>query len=228
MATPTSEDYLKQIYLQQHERGDDALVLMGQLASAVGVTPGTATTMVKALARGGLAKYQPRVGVRLNKRGVTAARQVLRRHRLVELFLVQELGMDWAEVHDEAEVLEHAVSDKVLDRIDALMGFPDADPHGDPIPPAAISTDKRKSTYSAHNASDLTRCPIGQPLQIVRVIDQAPAFLRYVEAQGLMPGTTVTVATRHAEADAVTVRRDRRHTLTLGTGTVRKVLVAAT
>src|SRR5213078_450583 len=118
----TVENYLKQIYLEQQalEGGSD-LVAMGRLASAMAVTPGTATTMIKALSEANLVNYEPRGGVRLTKAGEQLALHVLRRHRLVELFLVKVLGLDWSEVHDEAEELEHAVSDKVLDRIDALL-----------------------------------------------------------------------------------------------------------
>ena len=109
---------------------------MGKLATAMGVVPGTATTMMEALADSGLVAYEPRGGVRLTRGGARVlALHVLRRHRLVELFLVQVLGMDWSEVHPEAEELEHAISDKVLERIDTLLGHPSVDPHGDPIPP---------------------------------------------------------------------------------------------
>src|SRR5213592_1768641 len=107
---------------------------MGSLVSALGVTPGTATTMVKALADAGLAEYEPYSGVRLTAAGEKLAGLVLRRHRLVELFLVQVMGMSWAEVHDEAEQLEHVVSERLIERIDDMLGHPTHDPHGDPIP----------------------------------------------------------------------------------------------
>ena len=109
---------------------------MGQLSTALGVVPGTATSMVKALADAGLVIYEPYSGVRLTPAGEKLAAAVLRRHRLVELFLVQVMGMSWAEVHDEAEQLEHAVSDRLIDRIDEMLGRPAVDPHGDPIPDA--------------------------------------------------------------------------------------------
>src|SRR4051812_33993924 len=133
----TVENYLKTIYLAQTAaRGRDALVPMGQLASTLGVVPGTATTMVKTLAESGLVRYEPYMGVRLTRAGEKLASLVLRRHRLVELFLVKVLGMSWAEVHDEAELLEHAVSERLIDRIDEMLGRPEVDPHGDPIPSA--------------------------------------------------------------------------------------------
>src|SRR3954464_8898746 len=138
MAAPsqTVENYLKNIYQAQLSLPHDDLVSMGQLAAALGVVPGTATTMVKALAESGLAHYEPYTGVRLTKAGDKLAALVLRRHRLVELFLVQVMGMRWDEVHDEAEQLEHVVSDRLIDRIDAMLGQPTHDPHGDPIPDA--------------------------------------------------------------------------------------------
>src|SRR4029077_6378558 len=129
------ENYLKAIYQGQLTLAESGkLVPMGQVANAVGVTPGTATTMVKALAESGLAEYEPYSGVRLSPAGEKLAALVLRRHRLVELFLVQVIGMNWDEVHDEAEQLEHAVSDRLIERIDAMLGHPAVDPHGDPIP----------------------------------------------------------------------------------------------
>src|SRR3954465_993061 len=123
MPTSTVENYLKQLYLEQ-QAAPDELVSMGRLAAAMGVVPGTATSMIKALADSGLVFYEPRLGTRLTKGGEQLALRVLRRHRLVELFLVKVLGLDWSEVHDEAEELEHAISEKVLERMDALLGHP--------------------------------------------------------------------------------------------------------
>jgi DtxR family Mn-dependent transcriptional regulator len=112
------------------------MVPTGRLAVAMGVVPGTATSMVKALADSGLVQYEPRGGVRLTSSGSQLALHVLRRHRLVELFLVKVLGLDWSVVHDEADALKHAISDRVLERMDVLLGHPTADPYGDPIPTA--------------------------------------------------------------------------------------------
>src|SRR5450631_2337635 len=132
MPTSTVENYLKAILVRS--TGDEAVVATGALAEALGVTPGTITTMVKSMASRGLLEHQPREGVRLTPEGRTLAMAVVRKHRLVETFLVQVLHMDWKEVHEEAEALEHAISDRVLLRIDAILGHPVADPHGDPIP----------------------------------------------------------------------------------------------
>src|SRR6185369_17789704 len=133
LPSQTVENYLKTIYLAQAP-DPDALVPMGQLASALSVVPGTATTMVKALAESGLVRYEPYMGVRLTPAGEKLAGLVLRRHRLIELFLVQVMGMSWDEVHDEAEQLEHVVSERLIERIDEMLGRPTRDPHGDPIP----------------------------------------------------------------------------------------------
>src|SRR5436305_12362593 len=133
MPSITVENYRKQLSLEQQNLTEE-LVPMGKLASAMGVVPGTATSMVKALADSGLVSYEPRFGAKLTKGGEQLALHVLRRHRLVELFLVRVLGLDWSEVQDKAEEFEHAISEKVLERIDVLLGRPGVDPHGDPIP----------------------------------------------------------------------------------------------
>src|SRR3954462_11973684 len=161
MPSSTVENYLKQIYLEQQAAHTDeaGLVAMGRLASAMGVVPGTATSMIKALADSGLVQYEPRGGVRLTHHGEQLALHVLRRHRLVELFLVKVLGLDWSEVHAEAEELEHTISDKVLERIDALLEHPSVDPHGDPIPTA-----KGKLAEPRHIS--LLNCEKGQRLRV--------------------------------------------------------------
>src|SRR5882672_3830523 len=131
LPSQTVENYLKTIYLAQASRSSEELVPMGQLAAALRVVPGTATTMMKTLAESGLVRYEPYMGVRLTDAGEKLASLVLRRHRLIELFLVKVLGMSWAEVHDEAELLEHSVSERLIERIDDMLGRPEVDPHGD-------------------------------------------------------------------------------------------------
>ena len=137
LPSSTVENYLKAIYVgETHLVGGQKLVPMGQLAAALGIAPGTATTMVKALAESGLVAYEPYNGVRLTSAGEKLAARVLRRHRLIELFLVQVMGMNWDEVHEDAEQMEHVVSDRLIERIDEMLGRPEFDPHGDPIPSA--------------------------------------------------------------------------------------------
>jgi DtxR family Mn-dependent transcriptional regulator len=193
---------------------------MGKLASAMGVVPGTATSMVKTLADSGLVEYEPRGGVRLTRSGEQLALHVLRRHRLVELFLVKILGLDWSVVHQEADTLEHAISDQVLARIDDLLGHPTADPHGDPIPTA-------KGHLHEPRRLSLADCPLEIPQQVARIVDQEPEFLQYVEKNGLVPGSTVTVVKRESAAQAVQIRIARREDVSLGMAAAEKILVEA-
>ena len=218
LPSSTVENYLKAIYLGQSALTDgERLVSMGYVATALGVTPGTATTMVKALSDSGLAEYEPYSGVRLTSAGERLAGLVIRRHRLVEAFLVQVMGMSWAEVHEEAEQLEHAVSDRLIDRIDAMLGRPAHDPHGDPIPdPEGVLT--------LRHLDNLLTCPVGTPLKVTRIADQDPAFLHFIEENDLKPGQPVQVDTRDTAADSVLLRSgDRR--LTIGTRAASKLLV---
>lgn len=218
MPSSTVEDYLKQLYLEeQHAPGE--LVSMGKLASAMGVVPGTATTMVKALADSGLVVYEPRGGTKLTRGGEQLALHVLRRHRLVELFLVRVLGLDWSQVHAEAEELEHAISDRVLERIDAVLEWPSVDPHGDPIPPA------KGKLQAQPPRQTLADCAPGKSYRVARVVDQEPAFLQFVERCGLMPGVAIAIEGRDELADAVRVRPKGKDAVTLGTAAATKILV---
>lgn len=218
MASSTVENYLKQLYLEE-QQADGQLVPMGKLADAMGVVPGTATTMVKALADSGLVAYEPRGGVKLTRAGEKLALHVLRRHRLVELFLVKVLGLDWSEVHDEAEELEHSVSDKVLDRIDALLEHPSVDPHGDPIPPA------RGRPHATPATLTLAQAQPGKTYRVMRVIDQGPSFLQFVDRCRLLPGVTLYVENSEQMAEAILVHPTSGRPLTLGTAAAAKILV---
>jgi DtxR family Mn-dependent transcriptional regulator len=216
----TVENYLKAIFLAQVALlPSEQLVPMGQLASALGVVPGTATTMVKALAESGLVHYEPYAGVRLTEAGEKLAARVLRRHRLIELFLVQVMGMSWTEVHDEAEHLEHAVSDRLIERIDEMLGRPSADPHGDPIPGP-------EGTLSRPEYDSLLTCPLGEAVTVRRVSDQDSEFLRFVERHALKPGQVVRVEDRDPAADSVRLRGQDRE-FTIGARAASKVLVQA-
>ena len=216
----TVENYLKGIYQAQLSLEDGALVPMGQLASTLGVVPGTATTMVKALSESGLAHYEPYAGVRLTSAGEKLAAMVLRRHRLVELFLVRVLGMSWTDVHDEAEALEHAVSDRVIGLIDEMLGRPEVDPHGDPIP-------DRHGALPARDYDSLLTCALGTPVTIARISDQDRSFLRFVEKHELRPGDVVQVEERSEDADSVRLRGRNNRRLTIGARAASKVLVHA-
>jgi len=221
LPSSTVENYLKAIHVAQGRLdGDRALVPMGQLSTALGVVPGTATSMVKALSDAGLVTYEPYSGVRLTASGEKLAAAVLRRHRLIELFLVQVMGMSWAEVHDEAEQLEHAVSDRLIDRIDDMLGRPAVDPHGDPIPDT-------EGFIPPAEAYTLLTCPIDHPLVVSRVVDQDAGFLRFIEQSDLKPGQQVTVEGRDAAADRVIVRTASDREVALGTRAASKVMVEA-
>lgn len=218
--TITAQNYLKELYQLQQRSEDRSPIPLGQLAEAVGVTPGTATTMVKRFADDGLMRYTPRRGARLSTKGQRVALGVLRRHRIVETFLVQHLGLDWSEVHAEAEVLEHAISEKVLDRLDALLGHPTTDPHGSPIPPA---------NGKMHRVAmrPLSRCKAGQRVTVGRLLDTNPNFLKLAESMGLVPDAAVRVIAVNEDADALTLQAGRRKPVTLGLTAADKVLINA-
>jgi DtxR family transcriptional regulator, Mn-dependent transcriptional regulator len=219
MATSTVENYVKRLYLEQ-QRSSDRLVPLGRLAAAMGVVPGTVTSMVKALDEERLVHYEPRTGVRLTRSGEKLALHVLRRHRLVELFLVKVLGLEGSEVHEEAEVLEHVISDKVLERIDQLLGFPTADPHGDPIPDAA-------GALVQPLVRTLADSPAGSEVKVARVESEDAQFLRFADEHGLVPGNTVRVERHDPAADAVTLRAAGHAAVVLGTTAARRILAAA-
>ena len=215
--SPTVENYLKAILQAQIPLTRAELVPMGDLASSLGVTPGTTTTMVKSLAEAGLVRYEPYAGVRLSPSGETLAVRVLRRHRLVELFLVRIMGLSWTEVHEEAERLEHAVSDAIIERMDEMLGRPEVDPHGDPIP-------GREGQLEVSDYENLLSCPLHKPVIVKRVIDQSPAFLRFIEASELKPGERLQVEVRDAASDTIIVDKAGR-LVTFGMDAAAKLLV---
>jgi len=219
LPSSTVENYLKAIYhAQSRLEGARELVPMGQLSSALGVVPGTATTMVKTLADSGLVVYEPYSGVRLTAAGTRLAALVLRRHRLIELFLVQVMGMSWAEVHDEAEQLEHAVSDRLIERIDEMLGRPSVDPHGDPIPDT-------EGVVPQMELQTLLTCPEEAPMIVSRVTDQDAGFLRFIEQSALKPGQTLLVDSRDSAADRVVIRVGDGREVVLGMRAASKLLV---
>ena len=217
MPSSTVEDYLKCIYLEE-ERSGGTLVSTGQIALLLRVAPGTATAMVKTLSDSGLLVHEPYAGVRLTDAGRQLATHVLRRHRLVELFLVKIMGMSWSEVHGDAEILEHAVSDRLIERMDEMLGRPSADPHGDPIPTAG-------GEVPVSDDPSLLTCAMRQPIRIVRVTDQRADFLQLLESHGLQPGYRATVETRDELSDTVEVAAERGPRLRLGFRAASRVLV---
>jgi DtxR family Mn-dependent transcriptional regulator len=213
----TVENYLKRILLLGEGRD---LVSMGALAEAMEVTPGTVTSMAKALAAEGWVEHRPRGGVRLTERGRRMALNVVRRHRLVETFLVKTLGMDWADVHAEAEELEHAISERLLGRIDAALGHPKTDPHGDPIPSA-------QGAVSERAARTLVSFPVQVNARVLRVRDQSAMFLALVEKLGLKPGARVRVLERDLVSGVVQLGLRDGSRQPLGLGEAGKIEVYA-
>lgn len=219
LPSSTVENYLKAIYLGSSSvTSPTRLLPMGQLASALGVAPGTATTMVKTLAESGLVEYEPYAGVALTGAGEKLAALVVRRHRVIEMFLVKVMGYGWDEVHDEAEQLEHVVSDRLITRMDEMLGRPEVDPHGDPIPNA-------DGTVKPQVAQSLLTCPLRTRVTITRVIDQDKSFLRFIESHHLKPGESIEVEDRDAASDSVRVRGKDDQRITIGTKAASKLLV---
>lgn len=198
MASLTVENYVKAIY-QLALGADTSAVATGQIAAALGVLPGTVTSMLKTLDESNLATYTPYEGVRLTSAGRALALRVLRRHRLIEQFLSQTLELTWDEVHEEAENMEHAVSDWLVDRIDAYLGHPPTDPHGDPIPTA-------DGTVPPVTGKSLADCAAGQPFHLARVTDQSPDFLRSLSHAGLEIGAQGVLETNEPSSPQVTIR----------------------
>ncbi len=217
MPTSTVENYIKQIYLEE-QRHEGKPVAMGKLAAALKVFPGTATTMIKSLAEANLVDYESRVGVRLTRSGQKLALHVLRRHRVIELFLVKVLDMNWSEVHEEAENLEHVISDEVLARMEKHLGYPTVDPHGDPIPTPKGEVEERELV-------NLTECAAESDVRIGRVLDQEATFLLFLERNGLEPGNTVKVLHKDAVGQTLSLGLGRGKTATLSLTVAEKIEV---
>jgi DtxR family Mn-dependent transcriptional regulator len=182
--TPAAEDYLKTIY--GHTEWQPEPITPKVLADRLGIAPSSVTEMVKKLAAGGFIAHVPYGPLTLTPAGRQRATAVVRRHRLIETWLVQELGYTWDEVHDEAEVLEHAISDRLLEAIDAHLGHPTSDPHGDLIPAADGTTVQVASVLLA----DATP---GHTGTVLRVSDRDPDILRSLADAGIGPGSSLTV-----------------------------------
>lgn len=182
------EDYLKTIYSHTEWQPDD--ITPSQLAARLELAPSTVTEMVKKLAASKLVTHKRYGSISLTSTGRTQAIAVVRRHRLIETWLVTEMGYTWDAVHDEAEVLEHAISDRLLDAIDERLGRPDRDPHGDPIPDAAGRSAREKFTLLSDAAT-------GHEGTVLRISDRDPELLRLLERSGVDVGTRLRVDTQH-------------------------------
>ncbi|MDI2097374.1 metal-dependent transcriptional regulator [Ruicaihuangia caeni] len=195
--TTAIEDYVKVIYAHTEWQPDP--ITPSQLAARLGLAASSVTEMVKKLAALGLVTHQRYGAITLTEAGRQRALAMVRRHRLVETWLVRELGYGWHEVHDEAEVLEHAISDRLLDAIDEKLGRPSVDPHGDPIPAA-------DGTLAPPRAMPLADAGSGTRGVVCRVSDRDPALLRHLEARGIVVGAELEVEGRVPFGGAFTVR----------------------
>jgi DtxR family Mn-dependent transcriptional regulator len=191
------ENYAKAIYALA--RRGDGTVTTNALAERVGVSAGSVSSMVKRLAERGLAEHEPYRGVQLTAEGRRVALSVLRHHRLLELYLAEHLGVPWDRVHEEAEALEHVISEDLAARIAAKLGHPTHDPHGDPIPDAALVIDE------GHTRS-LAEMDIGERGRFVRVSDTEPEMLRYLDGRGIALGDELEVVAREPFDGPLTVR----------------------
>src|SRR5579872_4415711 len=191
------QDYAKAVYALESRAG--GAVSTNDLAARLGVTPGSVSAMVRKLSELGLVEHMPYRGVRLTEQGKAVALEVLRHHRLIELFLAEELGMSWDRVHAEAEVLEHVLSEDLEAVISARLGNPTIDPHGDPIPSESFEIDERETR-------SLDQLPVGASGSFVRVSDSNPEMLRYLSAQGVELGDHVEITARQPFGGPVFIR----------------------
>ncbi len=199
MLSEAQEDYLKQILLL----GEGEPVATTTLAQRLGVRPASVTGMLQKLAALGLVEYRPYQGARLTGPGYRIAVELLRHHRLIETFLAQALGYDWHEVHDEAERLEHVISERLEARMAEWLGHPERDPHGDPIPTPEL-------TFPAiEPGRPLPLLPVGAVARIVRVRAQDPDTLNLLARLSLRPGTRVHVLEHNAAGVRLAVGDER-------------------
>ena len=185
--TEAIEDYAKTIYALA--RRTEGPVGTSALAERLGVSPGTVTAMLKRMAELGLVEHRPYHGVELTEAGERVALEVIRHHRLIEAYLAEALGMPWDRVHDEAEVLEHYISEELEERMAMALGNPEVDPHGDPIP-------DRELEVSDTDGISLTDLEPGERATFTRVSDSDPEMLRYLDERGIRPGAMLSLRER--------------------------------
>ncbi|MFC0315207.1 metal-dependent transcriptional regulator [Gordonia phosphorivorans] len=214
--TSVTQDYLKAIWMSQE--WNDAKVTTKVLAEKLSISPSTASEGIRKLADQGLVEHEPYGGVSLTDEGRLAAVAMVRRHRLLETYLVRELGYGWDEVHGDAEVLEHAVSDLLMARIDAKLGHPQRDPHGDPIPAADGQVPKADS----QRLSDLE---VGAQATIGRIGEDDPEMLRYFQEIGIDLDCTVSVVEKRPFAGTISISVDGGELIHLGDIAARNIFL---
>ena len=218
MISSTVENYLKAAYIMSHDQPVSEPVSLGGVAERLKVTPGTVTTMVKHLANKGLVSYKSRQGLRLTEEGQQLAASVLRKHRLVERFLVDVLGLDDEAVHAEAEVLEHSLSDLVINRIDAFLGYPELDPHGSPIP-------GEDGVMRGKALQSLADCSVGTYM-VCKIASEDAAFVQWLNDNGLQMGSALEMVLHDTHRDLVAIKTDSQtEPITLGMRSAAKLMV---
>jgi DtxR family Mn-dependent transcriptional regulator len=185
--TEAVEDYAKTIYAMAGRAAGP--IGTSALATRLGVSPGTVTAMLKRMAEAGLVEYEPYHGVSLTPGGERVALEVIRHHRLIEAYLAEALGVPWDQVHDEAEVLEHYISEDLESRIAEKLGDPSRDPHGDPIPSAELK-------LASDETVALSELAVDRPATFARVSDSDPQMLRYLDERGIRPGAELRITRR--------------------------------
>ncbi len=218
MASKTQENSVKAI-LQICAESDCKLATTGGLARRLGISDGTASKLIRSLGEAGLVEFAPYGGARLSGRGRRMALKVVRRHRLIELFLATVLEMDWHEVHAEAERLEHAVSDALAERIDKFLGHPKADPHGDPIP-------RSDGTLPRLAMLPLDQCETGMRFAVARVLDQSSQVLKYLSNVGLRVDARGRVVRKSTAAGIVSIELGGE-LLSISQAVAARILVAS-
>jgi len=199
--TSAIEDYAKAIYSLELREGD--MVTTNAIAERLGVTPASASGMVKRLSELGLVEHEPYRGVTLTDDGRRVALEVMRHHRLLELYLFESLGVPWDRVHKEAEVLEHVLSEELEELIAAKLGDPTVDPHGDPIPTRELTIEERKT-------SSMQSLRAGDRGTFTRVSDSDPEMLRFLADHGIAPGDRFEVIDKQPFDGPLFVRFDDR------------------
>lgn len=204
--TETIQDYLKKIYLIQHKKEK---VTTNDIAESLGISAPSATNMIKKLSDMKLLDYAPYQGVKLTDTGTKIALEVIRHHRLIELYLVEALGYSWDEVHVEAERLEHVISEKLESKIAEFLGDPKFDPHGDPIP-------TKDGQIGVIKGDALSAFNVGDAVTILRISDKDPDRLRYLAQFGLYPGVPVNITRKEPYAGIMWVQiGESEHPLSL-------------
>lgn len=211
------EDYLKTIYKLESETGPEKGVSTSRLAERMGVANASVTNMLKRLAEMKMVNYESYYGTRLTETGEKIALEIIRHHRLLELYLKEIMGYSWDEVHDEAEKLEHHISEQFEDKIAELLNHPTEDPHGDPIPSKDGKMPKIK-------LKPLHSVPLGTPFIVRRVKNQNSELLRYLEKQGLIPGVKVEVLNKEPFDGPVQLKVEN-HTITIANNIAEDIFV---